>query len=101
MDGSYRALTLALAVFFCGDWDDVNEPDPSVEPLLDADECGDKVADLPLRQSDAHSLHDETHRDLTAPAIRFTNHRGVFNLRMLDEDGLELDRRHLMVPAWS
>jgi hypothetical protein len=76
--------------------DDVNEPDPSVEPLLDADECGDKVADLPLRQSDAHSLHDETHRDLTAPAIRFTNHRGVFNLRMLDEDGLELDRRHLV-----
>jgi hypothetical protein len=76
--------------------DDVDEPDPSVEPLLDADECGDKVADLPLRQSDILSLHDETYRDLTEPAIHFTDHRGVFNLRMLDEDGLELDRRHLV-----
>jgi hypothetical protein len=67
-----------------------------VEPLLDADECGEKVADLPLRQSGALFLHDETYRDLTEPAIRFTNHRGITNLRMLDEDGLELDRRHLV-----
>jgi hypothetical protein len=53
--------------------EDIDEPDPSVEPLLVADELGEKLADLSLRQSGAPSLHDETYRDLTEPAIRFTH----------------------------
>jgi hypothetical protein len=44
-----------------------------LRPLLVADELGEKLADLSLRQSGAPSLHDETYRDLTEPAIRFTH----------------------------
>jgi hypothetical protein len=58
--------------------EDIDEPDPSVEPLLVADELGEKLADLSLRQSGAPSLHDETYRDLTEPAIRFTHRLKIY-----------------------